>query len=79
MKQTEELIQSLESILTQYEKAIKMYNPAFSHDTQHFAKINDIFKNLTESPRNSQLKSHKEDKKNLSPVYQFRDSPKEKL
>lgn len=79
MKHTEELIQSLESILNQYEKAIKKYNSAFSHDTQHFAKINEIFKNLTESPRNSQLKQLKEEKKTISPVYQFKDKEKDKI
>jgi hypothetical protein len=42
------------------------------------AKINDILRNLTDSPRNSQVKGSPQiDKKNLSPVYQLKE--KEKL
>ena len=76
---TEDLINTLEELVRKYEGNIKKYHPAFSHDTSHIAKINGIFKNLNESsPRGSQIKKEKEDKKQQSPVYQFKNKEKEK-
>lgn len=72
MKMTEDLIGSLEDLIRKYEHNIKKYHPSFTHDTTHIFKINEIFKNLSESPRNSQLKG-KEDKKQFSPVYPHKD------
>jgi hypothetical protein len=41
------------------------------------AKINDILRNLTDSPRNSQVKGSPQiDKKNLSPVYHLKEKEK---
>lgn len=83
MKNTEDLIHSLEDIFKRYELAIKKYHPTFAHDTQHLLKINEILRHLTESPKTPILKSNPndkdKDKKNSSPVYQFKDKEKEEL
>ena len=69
---TEDLIHNLEDLIKKYQKNIKKYHPAFNHDNTHIVKINQIFRNLSESPRGSQLKS-KEEKKPSSPVYPYKE------
>lgn len=72
MRMTEDLIRNLDELIKKYEKNIKKYHPAFAHDNTHMVKINEIFRNLSESPRGSQAKS-KEEKKQYSPVYPYKD------
>lgn len=81
MKNTEDLIYSLEDILKRYEQAIKKYHLNFTHDTQHMVKINDILKHLTESPRNSQLRTHEPQNKDKqsSPASQLKDKERKEI
>ena len=62
---------ALEDNFKNYENLLKKHNPGFVHDLQHKAKINQIFKllNHSESPK----PKVKDEKKPISPVYQFKE------
>jgi hypothetical protein len=72
MRLTEELITNLEDIVQRYDSVIKKYHPAFAHDSTQIAKINDIFRNLSDSPR-SLLKPREDKKGGIGPIYSFKD------
>ena len=64
IRETCNLLNSLESIMNQYEKLAKSSNHDFEHDTSCMAKINEIAKSLsTDSPpRNKNMSKEKETK-----------------